>query len=469
MFRILQLSDLHFGAKCHYSGAQGILLAADLGCALEALDIATNFDAVMLSGDFPWGCHPDGFVQAQHFVAGLLREKIATEGALFAIPGNHDIHWRDPESGKVERLVRSDAEGAFRRFANNIPGHPPVDDRLHYAVCFPEHGILLIALNSARLEHADSQGAGYVGFDQLFELLEPKPENQQYSSPASGYFRIAFVHHHLLPAFTEKLDSVSSTRVLASSAPTRDASNLIYGLRAYGVPIVAHGHLHLRNLVKNYAPVDPQFPALRSEAGVHLCSAGSPSVDWRYCGANHHFQIFEIDTDRNRVKLIWCVTEDKQTGSGRTWARAEHFDLEARPVRQLVLDNNEARLWREKESIVARTQIAALDSWRAVFELVAGQANPERMLWSQVLSFVASDEPKNDPLSSLDRNRLRKLFNDVVAEFKSEFAGKKESDQLEIIDRKIATMATGSALYLHEFVLRWMKKRIHAGHGRTNQ
>lgn len=142
------------------------------------------------------------------------------------IPGNHDIQWLDPDTRSVLFLDRNEAEREYSAFANSIPKHPPVDGYLGFTVMFPRHRVALTGLNSARLEQAGRPGVGYVGFDQLRNLCE-KPVG-------SGYIRIAFMHHHPLHELSTEWHASRG-----STDPISDGPDILYGLRQYGVSIVA--------------------------------------------------------------------------------------------------------------------------------------------------------------------------------------------------------------------------------------
>src|SRR5437016_10694315 len=107
MFRIVHLSDLHFGDRCRFYDAEPEISARS---AVDALyrDLVRHrtgrVHAVVLSGDFSWQNEKAEFDAARYFcrdLAGRLRVPISD---FILIPGNHDITWSEKAKTAKENI-----------------------------------------------------------------------------------------------------------------------------------------------------------------------------------------------------------------------------------------------------------------------------------------------------------------------------------------------------------------------------
>src|SRR4051794_5044520 len=104
-YRILHLSDLHFGAS-HAFAQDGLpegqrRLAVAIKRALESAQQSTEFDAVVISGDIYTVVDIDERPKARIELAALKSE--FPTAAWVVVPGNHDLTWADDQAD--DRLV----------------------------------------------------------------------------------------------------------------------------------------------------------------------------------------------------------------------------------------------------------------------------------------------------------------------------------------------------------------------------
>lgn len=104
-FRILHLSDLHFGRP-----SEGGNLPAALGPVwqehLAHLAKNSEVDLVCISGDLTWTGSADEFSELDQFLDNTLSALGLPKNRLFVVPGNHDMRW---EGG----LTRTNASQLF--------------------------------------------------------------------------------------------------------------------------------------------------------------------------------------------------------------------------------------------------------------------------------------------------------------------------------------------------------------------
>jgi 3',5'-cyclic AMP phosphodiesterase CpdA len=110
-FRILILSNIHFGSwshyACDYSPALtkprewAARLLQELGVCLQPPGVVAPppYDSIVLNGDLTSLCEEDGFAAARILVNGLIKENYIRSAKEFVLlPGNHDVR-RDPGVG----------------------------------------------------------------------------------------------------------------------------------------------------------------------------------------------------------------------------------------------------------------------------------------------------------------------------------------------------------------------------------
>jgi len=93
------------------------------------------------------------------------------------VPGNHDIRWCD-RSAQPE-VDRKSAEQDYRDFLDRLfsPNHAyRLTSDLGYCHVFRTREelpqpVVLLALNSCRIETSYTPGLGWVGYDQIYRLI----------------------------------------------------------------------------------------------------------------------------------------------------------------------------------------------------------------------------------------------------------------------------------------------------------
>ncbi len=190
--RLLQFSDIHFGAEN--------------AAAVEAARVfahATPFDLLVLCGDITQLGHGDEFSAASRWVSSLPRPWLST-------PGNHDTPWM----GLVDRLVRP-----FQNYAQAIG---PIETG------FSAPGIVVQAINTARgWQIRLNWSKGEISLRQAAEAAG------RLRGAPHGAARVLVCHHPLVEPAGEPI----TARVRGGR---RSARRLV----AAGVDVILTGHLH---------------------------------------------------------------------------------------------------------------------------------------------------------------------------------------------------------------------------------
>jgi 3',5'-cyclic AMP phosphodiesterase CpdA len=320
-YRILHVADPHF-SRCHFSGNPvevGRRHAEELLGVLEGYQLSSFFDCMVLSGDFTFGCDQGGFDAAIEFIRILSKHVPA--GGILVIPGNHDIDLGTPVRIRKLSLPTSqeEAEKPFRDFlaALRVGGPQPN----HYLAGIKriqrrgQKGLVLIGLNSCRVERRDAQGWGYVGPDQIAQaaqsLLAPGDETQARNDDTV----IAIMHHNPLPIWDVGIQTLNSVPQRRKFSFVMDAAGTLSFLADLGIAILLHGHTH----IDSYKRVEG-YGTTVSGTNMIILGAGSLGILGGKGDPPHHFQILEIDDDTVMCQNLTCPFHEPD--SDRRWNRA---------------------------------------------------------------------------------------------------------------------------------------------------
>ena len=284
-YRVLHLSDLHFGDG-HQFAQEGAppgvrRLAPAIAHSLEQAGQSATFDVIVISGDIYNRLTQEERIKARVELVAL-RSTFAC-GCWVIVPGNHDLSWGADQAD--DRFV----------FFNNLLGElwPDValPRDLPAITVIPAKGDLkplaFIALDSCRLEGPVQHGLGYVGDDQL-DAIAPALAAQGVTRET--HTLIAVIHHHLLgvstvPELPTTAKPEEEDRVVASV--TLDATRTLRRLADAGVALLLMGHQHAAKVLTLY-DVD-----WGSRPGLHVASAGT--CGFKEANTFRHFFVWEIE------------------------------------------------------------------------------------------------------------------------------------------------------------------------------
>jgi 3',5'-cyclic AMP phosphodiesterase CpdA len=193
MARLVQLSDLHFGAHDER-------LVEAVERSVDSLDP----DLVVISGDFTQRARTEQFAEACRFL-----ERLRDAGhEVLGVPGNHDVPLYDVLRRFLSPLSR------YRRF---------IDDSLCPFVELP--GVAVLGINTARsLTFKD----GRINQDQVEFIRET------FARTSNAVFRVLVTHH---PLFALKVGE-EVTRAIGRQELALDA------VQDAGVDLLLAGHNH---------------------------------------------------------------------------------------------------------------------------------------------------------------------------------------------------------------------------------
>ncbi len=311
-FRILHLSDLHFGTKfflrdeksCNDPKEWATKLADSLEKGLELAGVrdplretrgAKQFNLLVVSGDFTCNSQSEGMRAAEFFLddiqgKGGHRGRWWASNDLLLIPGNHDmIFGKKPDNIQVPNLLvnlpRAERTADYRSMYRNVTGIPlKTPEWLGILKLYKRHRLAILGLDSCRLESWTAPGVGFVGCDQLKRLGDAAllAETEMGSGP---WHRLAFLHHHVTGMSIGGAAAMREFQTNRHLTLTYDAEEIVENLEKYGVDFILHGHFHQ--------------PKMRSKKNAttqygRVLSAGSAGIEGRLCSDLHQFYVLDI-------------------------------------------------------------------------------------------------------------------------------------------------------------------------------
>ncbi len=425
-YSVLHIADPHF-SRCHFTGdptSVGQRHAQEIKEVLTSkgrYDLGRKFDILLLSGDFTWASGSDGFTAAIAFVHEL--STIIKSLGTIVLPGNHDIALGDPVViGKLSLPTpKEEAEANFRDFLKALePIVPPPNDHLSVIHRVPLDeglpGVVLIGLNSCRVERRDAQGWGYVGADQIYSVGTALRDFLEPASAKPNDLVIAAMHHNPLPIWDLGLDTLMRVPEARKFSFLMDAGSVLGFLADIRVGIILHGHTHIlsEKRVEGYGQqMDYKRPKLQS---MVVLGTGSLGVEAGLVPVPHHFGVLEID---------WS----KLSGQSPTITRVD-FSSFSTP-------RNSKRAW-----TVTRKIVNAYNLWDPFVvsaalqkhEAAAGTAQRDYLVsqswsvlrlrkhpseWPNIIRDVVARVQQIDPKLGFANivNAVESLFNDPPSEF----------------------------------------------------
>lgn len=298
---ILHLSDLHFGSQHAYAipnanngiiGKQTLIDSICRDLLVQKISLS-EIALILITGDITCTANAHEFNEATRFIEEMKQRFNLGAGQIVCVPGNHDVEWID-KSG----VLNEDAELNYRNFSRNIY-NCEADDSLIRINEFLIDGkkVAILGLNSCRVESRETAGIGYIGAAQM-QLVE-----DFINSNLDLTYKIALLHHHLLPVnYTEAYsnDQKNVSILLDSEA-------LMQTLISCKVQTVLHGHQHQPyfSQIRRFIPAGVAGSENGLDGSLNIVGGGSVGTSQAYLNS----------IGRNTYQLLKFVKKDENSGS----------------------------------------------------------------------------------------------------------------------------------------------------------
>jgi hypothetical protein len=365
----------------------------------------SGFDAVVVSGDLSWTNKTEEFLAAKFFLEELSTTLSIPLDRIVVIPGNHDISWSEADPGSTSKfryLIREQAERGYQEFYVTLLGRPAsgylTDVRIFHA-----QKVVIAGLNSCQLNSKRDAGLGYVGRAQIEQVLRELSNDPAYARARDQFFKIAVVHHHLLPMsdidFAE-LDKPPGDRKFTL---TVDAKAVVDLLLADNFAIVLHGHQHSPFCaVERRLQITNADPIVPADCQIMVSAAGSLFV--RPPDATHNqFQVIDLDEKAVTISGVELHRDPHDNLAYKQFAIAINRALLTRPPSILVLRDEDAKLLEDHLKTLEESLILA--------ENVAKGDPPSHLFLMQTVRDLALRLTK---FNSLDPVELEVLYGEAL-------------------------------------------------------
>jgi 3',5'-cyclic AMP phosphodiesterase CpdA len=307
---LLWVSDLHFSIDNHHgfpvdSTPARKSVSASLRQSLEEDLSIQNLAGCIVSGDLTWKSAAEEYQQVRSFLDELQGWSQLDRYDLLVCPGNHDLPFSaDPadKAGPVDVDIASEtARAAYSRFYRETFFKEP-NSFLSSGRKFLLGGALpveIVCLNSSLLEQQKGlfQGHGFLGDEQLADAATQMGWRVETDGPVA--FRIAVLHHHLLPVTYRE-----EPRKGQIYSVVLDAEALARWIVKHRVRLVLHGHMHQPFCARVARPVDLAEPSSGWHA-FHVIGLGSTGVERGHLGTvgKNVFGLLRFERDHLKVGM----------------------------------------------------------------------------------------------------------------------------------------------------------------------
>ena len=283
---LLHLSDLHFLSTYQVEGRKEPPELGHLMAQLSLLKGKVDIIAVtgdLVDGEIRTAKSADALKSAMRYLREITSVLGLTEKALLIIPGNHDYRRLGLFASPEMVLCFQKECGQYGQ--HSLFSFPESDLNLFFA-CFDSN----VGLSPFELS------TGYVDIHSV-EQVETwvkglKGDAKDFMDSA---FRVALVHHHILPvADAEELLTRKERRRLRKllGAPElmilKNAAIFLRKLQRLRIRLVLHGHLHVRSCLQTVAHASANEPPRTME----IVAAGSACLPEQ--GTRFTFNVVEI-------------------------------------------------------------------------------------------------------------------------------------------------------------------------------
>ena len=283
---ILHLSDFHINDNNKDNFPS---LCQSINVAIKSKGIEYYPHMLLLTGDFTETGNQDEYRWFENGLDGLLAlDAFKKVKHVMLVPGNHDFSWSVKETRQENFLALCKKKESGITKLDNI-NQKKLDSHLIKHVFATDKGknILIIGLNTMKIDSKDWPGIGYFTIEQI------RTVNELITNYRNKYGNlqifVAF-HHHLVPIAVLERDTLKDPKKFTL---TLDARRAINNFLNSGVEFALHGHQHQPSMV---TWKDNEH---NGEKELHIISAGCLAGKL-YAGENarNSFMLYSIHSNK---------------------------------------------------------------------------------------------------------------------------------------------------------------------------
>jgi hypothetical protein len=316
-------SDVHFSVDNHHAfPVHGTASAADLGLRIERClrdHHINDLAGLVVAGDLTWKAVREEYDLAKAFLQRVGSWAKLDNYQFITCPGNHDLMFTADPTKKDQPITAApvDARRAYEEFYESLFYQRPNEflstgRRFLLAGSVP---VEVVALNSSLLEQHKGafQGHGFVGENQLRHGAAEMGWNANPPDSAVRAYRIAVVHHHLLPVTYQEEAKYGQLYSVAL-----DAEAITRWVVAHRVDLVVHGHMHQPFIAEVTRPLNVSDPG-DGWHSFHVLGLGSAGVEASHIGEVRQNTFAVLDFSVRGEMMIRVFTVHPTNPSEELW------------------------------------------------------------------------------------------------------------------------------------------------------
>ncbi|MFK5976606.1 MAG: metallophosphoesterase [Sulfurovum sp.] len=260
-FRILHLSDLHFGNDTDIK-TELILLKADI--------VLKDIDYIVLSGDLTAKATKDDFRKIFAFISDLIEYFGIDAQKVMIVAGNHDYRVDEKIFLKRDNRKWEKRFGHFSQYLYESLYNQsfPTDINRQIKVIEDENLVFVLINTSIDIDH----------FNPLKVRFDTKSFINIHSNPPKYKYKIVVGHHPL------------------NYENSYDFSASLY---KFGYKIYMHGHVHRNNLISFHDMIASDNPLIQIGAGLF----SNPNQKSMIAGVPLRYNIVTIEKESKKVTI----------------------------------------------------------------------------------------------------------------------------------------------------------------------
>ncbi len=290
--KILHLSDFHIRKENRSTYDELCKSINDaIGKASKKYEFELNPEIVLVTGDFTETGNADEY---KWFKEGFLKLLQLSEFKevkyVMLVPGNHDFSWDliETRSDGYVSMCKELEKGLSRIDKENIQKKADSNLIKHIYIKGKEKNLLLIGMNSMKIDSPEKPGLGYFSKEQLRIVGDIISEYKRNNKDIKTQIFVAF-HHHLLPVAVVERDTLDDTNKYSITLDARRALNTFLENE---VEFAVHGHQHQPSMVTW------KDDERKVENVVHVIAAGClAGKEYAGEGARNSFMLYSVNDD----------------------------------------------------------------------------------------------------------------------------------------------------------------------------
>lgn len=325
MMNILHLSDFHIRKENRSSYNDLCKNINDaIGKASTKYNQKLDPEIVLVTGDFTETGNGDEYKWFKDGFLKLLQLSYFNNVKyVMLVPGNHDFSWAVEET-RADNYINmcKDLEKGLSSVDNQNLQIEANDNLIKHIYIEGENkNLLLIGMNSMKIDSPGKPGLGYFSKDQLRIVANIISEYKKDEFAKTQIF-VAF-HHHLLPVAVVERDTLENT---SKYSITLDARRALNSFLENNVEFAVHGHQHQPSMVTW------KDDERKQENVVHVIAAGClAGKEYAGEGARNSFMLYSIND--NDVVVYKAQTTNSDSDEYE-WDKVRYLDLCTKPVQE---------------------------------------------------------------------------------------------------------------------------------------